>query len=395
MSVQPAANNRKGAARLNSPPHASYVYVDTREALGELIGRMGQAERVAVDTEADSLYHYFEKVCLIQVSVAGDEYLVDPLCGIDLAPFLAALSDTVVILHDAGYDLRMLRASFGFRPGGEVFDTMLAAQLLGHGKFGLAAMLGRYFGVVLSKHGQKADWSRRPLSTAQLEYAACDTRHLQALADTLRAELQQRGRLDWHRESCERMVEATARDPKRDPDNAWRIKGLKGLDRRQLCFVREVWLWRDGQARAADLPPFKVLGNQQLLDVALRAATQRTGEPLSGVKLPRNCTGRRLAALEQAIREARGLPQSEWPRPRPREPRRGAPPPSLDALRAESARVAGGLGIDPAVLAPRAMMEAVALQLPESVEEIIECSGMMRWQADLLAAGLLRILHGA
>src|SRR5215510_5789881 len=195
---------------LNTPSDG-YVYVRERSSVQILLQRIGTAERVALDTEADSLHSYFEKVCLVQLSLGGEHYLIDRLAGLDLNGLLQALADKPLILHGGDYDFRMLRASMGFRPRGEVFDTMIAAQLLGFEQIGLAALTERFFAITIGKEGQKSDWSRRPLGQKQLCYAVNDTRFLERLADRLHGELSARGRIDWHTESCRAMVETSAR----------------------------------------------------------------------------------------------------------------------------------------------------------------------------------------
>src|SRR4029434_2987994 len=166
-------------------------------------------------------HNYFEKVCLIQLSIDGEHELVEPLAGLELREFFAALATKPLIFHAGDYDLRILRASTGFRPNGEIFDTMIAAQLLGVDQLGLAALIERYFAVAIGKEGQKSDWSQRPLSEKQLQYAVNDTRYLEALADRLAAELEAKGRVEWHQESCRAMVQASGRDNPRDPEEAW------------------------------------------------------------------------------------------------------------------------------------------------------------------------------
>ena len=180
---------------------------------------------MAVDTEADSLHHYFEKVCLLQLSLQGRTYLVDPLADIPMEPLLKALAVKKLVFHGAEYDLRMLMAGYHFRPQGEVFDTMLAAQLVEGRACSLVTLAEKYLGVELTKQGQRSDWSRRPLTEAQLRYACNDTRHLEAIADHLQGELRRLDRLEWHRESCRRMVKATGQEKTPgDPERVWRIK---------------------------------------------------------------------------------------------------------------------------------------------------------------------------
>jgi ribonuclease D len=369
------------------PISGGYIYVRERPALEKMIERVYSVERVALDTEADSLHNYFEKVCLIQLSMSDEHYLIDPLAGLDLTGFVAALSEKPLILHGGDYDLRMLRGSMGFRPRCEVFDTMIAAQLLGMEQVGLAALVERFFAVVIGKEGQKSDWSHRPLSEKQLHYAVNDTRFLEQLADQLGGKLRERGRVDWHRESCRAMVESTGRDSLRDPEEAWRIKGAGRLSRRQMAYLREIWRWRDQQARQANLPPFKVLRNEQILEVLLWSESH-PGSPLSeGPKLPRNITGPRLAGLEAAVARSAGLPPARWPQPikHPSEqPLSNECKERVAALRAECARIAKELEIAASTLAPRAAIEAIARSGSRGVDAILRNSGLLRWQAELL-----------
>ena len=180
---------------MNTSETDGFVYVRDDAVLATLSDRIDSAARIAVDTEADSLHNYFEKVCLIQLSIDGAHYLVDPLAGLELRGFLEVLAAKPLIFHAGDYDLRILRASTGFRPTGDVFDTMIAAQLLGIEQIGLAALLDRCFAVSIGKEGQKSDWSQRPLSDKQLHYAVNDTRYLEALAERLADELHAKGRL--------------------------------------------------------------------------------------------------------------------------------------------------------------------------------------------------------
>ncbi len=292
-----------------------------------------------------------------------------------------------LILHGGDYDLRMMRASLGFRARREVFDTMIAAQLLGIEQIGLAALIERFLGVTIEKAGQKSDWSRRPLSAKQLSYAVNDTRFLEPLAGCLARELSERGRLEWHVQSCRAMVESTGRDKSRDPEDAWRISGAGWLTRRQLAYLRELWHWRDEHARRANQPPFKVLGNQQILELITWAESHPSAPLQQGPKLPRHIRGSLLTTLEKALARAAGMSQSQLPELRRRERRE---PPSaeclkrIDTLRGACARIAKELGIAASTLAPKAALESIAWSRPRTVDEIMESGGRLRWQAELL-----------
>jgi ribonuclease D len=380
---------------LNAPGAIEFSFVRERASLDDLIRRIGAALRVALDTEADSLHNYFEKVCLIQLSLGDEHYLVDPLAGLELGGFLEALAEKPLILHGGDYDLRMLRASLDFRPRREVFDTMIAAQLLGIEAIGLAALIAQFFEITIGKEGQKSDWSRRPLSQKQLHYAVNDTRYLEPLAERLAAELSARRRLDWHVESCQAMVEASGRDRTRDPEEAWRIKGAGRMSRRQLAYLREIWRWRDEHARRANRPAFMIFGNQQIFEL-IEWTESHPGVPLEqGPKLPRNIRGTLLTTLQEAIARAAGMAEAQWP-----ERKRGERVEALsaddmeklNALRGACAAIAKELEIAASTLAPKAALDAIVRSRPRTLDEIIERGGLLRWQAELVQGAVQKCL---
>jgi len=208
-------------------------------------------------------------------------------------------------------------------------------------------------------------------------------------------ELGARGRVDWHRESCGAMVVSTGRDHGRDPEEVWRIKGAGRLTRRQLACLRELWRWRDQHARSANLPSFKVLGNQEILGL-VQWAEPHPGVPLhQGPRLPRNIVGAQLTTLEEAITRAARMNEAEWPEPkkRNREALRNDCIEEINALHAECARIAKDLEIAASTLAPRAALEAIARSRPRSVDEIMKSAGLLRWQAELVQGSVEKCLH--
>src|SRR6266487_4979031 len=273
--------------------------------LAELLPQIENVDRVAVDTEADSLHCYREKLCLLQVSLPGRDYVVDPLAGVDLAPLCAALERKEIVLHGADFDLRLLRRGLNFMPQ-RIFDTVIGARLLGIREFSLAALVKRYFDVELGKGSQKANWARRPLSARMLEYAMNDTHYLLPLADCLESELRERDRLDWLRQSCQRAIEQAAIERVRDEDELWRIRGCGSLRGREAAVLRALWQWREKEAEAADRPPFHILQNHQLLN----AATSFASGSMPDYK---HFSSRRRQAFRQAAQAAMQLPESEWP----------------------------------------------------------------------------------
>jgi ribonuclease D len=363
-----------------------FIYIDTDSEFKTLIEDIKAADRISLDTEADSLHHYYEKVCLIQMSIGKTHYILDPLAETDLKDFLKQLAKKPLILHDADYDLRMMKSSFGFRPKNEVFDTKLAAQILGYTEFSLAALVKRFFDVTLPKHGKKSDWSRRPLSTAQIKYAFNDTRYLAQLADKLTRRLNKLNRLSWHKETCELMIAATGRDNNRDLENAWRIKGVSRLERKELALARSIWHWREKEAQKVDLPPFKIMVNHLILDLAVWAARYPKKSLKYGPKLPRTCAGKRFEALQKAIRKGLKVPPNEWPKQRKPTHTRNDVPDCRDRvliLRRECSRLAEELDIETSFLASRATLAAIARKRPKTTREIMESGPMMRWQADI------------
>jgi ribonuclease D len=343
------------------------------EELNAWCDAQGPAQRIAVDTEGDSLHCYFEKLCLIQLSVLDQDLIVDPLSGIDFTRFNQFLLDRVAVFHGCDYDLRMLRRGAGFVPGA-VFDTYLAARLLGIKEVGLASLVKSYFGLDLPKSSQKANWARRPLTSVMLDYAINDTKYLLTLADRLEAQLREINRWPWYEESCARAVAATAEDRERDPERVWKVAGSAVLSPYGLAVLRELWFWRDTEAQKVDRPSFQIMRNEELIQLAKNA--------VSGAKLrpPSWLPNARRRRLEETIEQALQIPESAWPQRAKSVRVRSSPEQEqrLDQLRAKRDAVSTELGLDPAIVASRGILEAVSRE-PESAPKML-----MDWQRALL-----------
>jgi ribonuclease D len=346
--------------------------IDTDAKLAAFLPEMERAERLGVDTEADSLHSYREKLCLLQISFGGADFLIDPLARMDLAPLRAALTGKELVLQGADYDLRLLRRSFAFEAT-KVFDTVIAARLLGIREFSLQALIQRYFEVTLPKGSQKANWARRPLPREMAEYAMNDTHYLLALAEKMEAELRARGRHDWFEQSCRRAVEAAAVERTRDEDDAWRISGGGALRGKAAAVLRALWRWREKEAEAVDRPPFHVLQNHLLIKAAMQFVAGETPEF-------RHFSPRRRRTFIDAANEALELPESEWPQRkrgtghRPtREMERRA-----EALRQRRDQAANEQGIEASFIAARGALDALAAD--ESRSEAL----LVPWQRQLL-----------
>ena len=347
--------------------------IQTQAALADLAARIAGTGRVGVDTEADSLHCYHEKVCLVQVGLPGADELVDPLAGLDLAPLLDALAGAGMVMHGADFDLRMLYRLGLDTPSG-VFDTMIAARLAGAGRYGYAALVAEHFGVALPKGQQKANWARRPLGPALARYARNDTRYLLPLAERLERRLAELGRLEWLEQTCRRAVEAARVTRERDPETEWRVRGSHTLGPRARAVLRALWHWRDDEARRADRPPFHVLSNAGLVDAAQRL--DRGDEAT-----PRHLHGTRLARFSRAADEALALDRERWPQ---RPPARARPrlaksqEKRLAALRRRRDETAAELAIDAELIAPRAALERIAGDGGDAGD------GLLPWQRALL-----------
>jgi ribonuclease D len=366
VAREPVTTKRHGAG--SRPP----PFVDSVQALNQMLSALAPPSRIAIDTEADSLHCYFEKLCLIQISVPGGDWLVDPLAGFSMDPLFAALTGKELILHGADYDLRLMRR-IGYEGPSRIFDTMIAARLSGVAEFSLAALLKKHFDLDIPKGSQKANWAKRPLPQTMLDYAVNDTRHLHKLAEIYEAELRRLGRFPWFEQCCERAIRATESSRERDTEDAWRISGSGQLRDRPAAILRELWRWRDAEARAVDRPSFHILSNERLLKAAI---SFHEGHH---VDIPHLRGGRRRR-FEEAVDRALAMPKSEWPvlvrqvRQRPSRDQED----QMKDLRTKRDAVAAELNLDPSLIAPKAAIEGLVLHDSEAPKQL------MPWQRELL-----------
>jgi ribonuclease D len=373
----------------------AYVYLDTPDAVNRFLNTVAGTDAIALDTEGASYHRFVDRIYLLQLSTRDKSAIIDPL-PIGTPPVLGELlesPDVEVVFHDADYDLRLLQQDYGWHVR-NIFDTRVAAQLLGIRAFGLAALLERYFDIKLDKRHQRADWSRRPLSADMLEYAALDTAHLLALRDRLAEELDRAGRRAWAQEEFA-LLEGTRWSPE-DEDNAYlRIKGARDLTRRELAVLRELVPWRDAVARHSDRATFRVIGNEQLLAIA--KVQPPTRDALGSIKgMPRGLLESRGAELLAAVRRGLVVPEAELPRfPRaPRWERDTDFDARVIALKAVRDAAAQRLDLDPGVLGARDRLEAVARKNPATLEELAAIPELRRWQIEVMGEEFVRALRG-
>jgi ribonuclease D len=364
------------------PRISGFSLIDQPGQLQPLLTAIDQVNEVVMDTEADNMFRFRVRVCLLQFYVCGEVFLVDALAPLDLGSLWPRLAKKHLVMHGSDFDLRLLYDFCQFRAK-SLFDTMLAAQLLGRGRIGLASLIEDNFGVKLDKEGQKANWSRRPITPKLLDYAALDVWYLPALRDILARELKRLGRLDWMEQQCRAQIEAGVTGFSPPDENDWRIGRSERLRARGQTVLHAVWYWRQEQALRLDTPPFKVCSNELLLKLASFADEGASGdEILSSVNLGKR-HARLIGSLAAAVRG--GLDRD--PRTLPRRPGRD-PNHSpltqpeialLDRIKEERDKIASKISIEPTLIANRSQLSQIA-RTPRKLGEIL-----LPWQASLLA----------
>jgi ribonuclease D len=375
------------------------VLIETPEEVEKLAERLSRERVIAVDTEADSFYHYFDKLCLIQIGYKGGIALLDPLALPEkgLAPLGPIFENPAIrkIFHAADYDLYVLHRYAGFQLR-NLFDTMVSAQLLGYPAVGLGAIVERHFGVKMSKDQQRTDWSRRPLKPAQIAYAAADVEYLIELTNELERALRAKKRLTWAQAEFQSLEKKVWAEREFDAEGYLRIKGSKQLNPKALSVLRELFLMRDRRAREIDRPPFKVLGNGTLLDLAKNPPKSKRA--LAGRKGITELVVRRmgpdlLEAIEKgAAAEAPPAPaKKRQPGARRRLDRRAEP--RLERLKTWRERRARELELDPGVFCPNIVLEEIAWANPPGPEECAKLPQVKSWWAEGFAAEAVAVIH--
>lgn len=359
----------------------------------DLARSLGKYPVIAVDLEGDSMHSYQEKVCLLQFSWGEETVLVDPIAGADLSPLLEPLAnpDICKIFHAADYDIRCLARDFSVRIRG-LFDTMIAAQLLGEPRVGLGDILHKYFGVEMDKQYQRADWSKRPISEPMLHYAAEDTRYLEDLMGILRRKLEEKDRLWWAEEEF-RLLEQVRFAPPEGPA-CLQVKGAAALNPRQLEVLEQLINWRNAKARRRDHPVYKVMSNKALL--ALAAAMPRTESQLDKVDtVPPKLRQRHSGIILECVANALERPQEELPVP-PQRQRREIDPAAEErfkCLKQWRSRKAQELELDPGILVNNSILNRIAYMQPRHSDELAEIEGMRHWQRQVLGPELVAELR--
>jgi ribonuclease D len=360
----------------------AFQLLDQPGSLAPLLAALDRVDEVALDTEADNMYHYKTRVCLMQFLVGHEVYLVDVLApGMKLEALLTRLAKKHLLMHGSDFDLRLLHDLSGFRPK-SIFDTMLAAQLLGRPRIGLGSLLEDHFGVAVDKSGQKANWSARPITPKLLKYAALDVWHLPALRDILTKELTKLHRIEWLHQQCRAQIESGSTGFAPPTDIDWRIGRSERLRGPGLSVLHAIWHWRESQAQRLDTPPFKVCGNALLIQIAEAAEAGDSEESI----LHRVNLGKRHERIFPSFAAAVHAGLARDPKKLPRRPGRDPNHVSLtqaeielqDRIKADRDQIATKLGIEATLIANRSLLAQIA-RAPDKLDDFL-----LPWQADLL-----------
>jgi len=370
-----------------------YRLIETPQDLENLGVRLNQETSVALDLEGDSLYHYREKICLIQIAARTECFLIDPLIISDLSPLAPFLNnpDIIKILHGADYDIRSLYRDYQFQIQ-NLFDTESAARFLGLKETGLGALLGARFQIQLDKRFQKSDWSKRPLTDPMLSYAAADVAYLIPLAQSLMTDLEVLGRLPSVLEEGDRLCRVRF-NPSYQGPLFLQFKGGRHLDSRSLGLLENLLQFRKAQAEKRDRPLFKILGAEVLKTLALEKPL--TLEQLKGIKgLSAKLIDRLGEGLIECLKQGLAIPETDLPRfpPSIRPQINPAVAARVKALKGWREKKARELNLDPGVLISNALIDQIGEKNPTGPEDLELIPELRQWQHQAFGPEILQVL---
>ena len=384
-------------SELTLPPP---VLVADQESLARLVAALATCPAVAVDTESNSLHAYRERVCLLQFSTPSADFIVDPLRVSDLSPLRPLFANPAQqkIFHAAEYDIICLRRDYQFEFA-NLWDTMSAARTLGWPQVGLAAILDTQFGVKMNKKFQRADWKRRPLLPEQLDYARLDTHYLVALRDTQIEALTAAGRLEEAEEEFARLARlgadadpetagAAPQLPSQSPTAFWRVKGARDLTAAQAAILQAVFAYREQQAERQDCPPFKVMGEPTLMELARLAP--REVKDLEGLPgMTPDQIRRHGTYILQAVQRGLEAP----PQRRPQVERESDEVQDrYDQLHTWRKEKAKKRGVESDVILPRTALWGMARRPPRTRDDLEQIADFGPWRREAYGAEILSLL---
>ncbi len=366
------------------------IWIDHPAALVRLADVLLRQTVIAVDTESNSLFAYQEQVCLIQFSTDTNDYLVDPLVLADLSPLGPVFANPTIekVFHAAEYDVICLKRDFGFEFN-NLFDTMLAARILGRSGLGLGTLLEEEFGLQVDKRLQRANWARRPLPPSMASYARMDTHYLIALRNILEPQLIEAKRIGLAEEDFRRLTHTQPGPANNNGTSCWRIPGAQDLTPRQAAILMQLCVYREERAQAINQPPFRILPNQTLLELAQLMPRKRSELNqvfgLSPKLIDRYGAGL-LAAVERGIVGP--------PAYRPASQRLSdAVIWRIEALRNWRKLTAREMGVESDIVLPRDLLEIIAERNPHTIEELSQILADSPWRLSHFGGQLLDLLN--
>ncbi|MDB5041719.1 MAG: putative Ribonuclease [Candidatus Eremiobacteraeota bacterium] len=378
---------------MNPSPSAELdvTIVDTPAALTELCERIARAPRVGIDTEFHTEKSYTPHLMVVQLLFDDGVAIVDPLALRDLRPLVDALAGARVVGHALSSDLRIMADAFETLPRA-AYDTQVAAAFVGYGlSISLLDLVRDLCGVTLRKSQTVSDWSTRPFTPKQVEYLVDDVRHLFDLEDKLEAKLAARGRETWAEEEMPALVQL--KSYRSDPRRLYlRISGNARMNRRELGILNELAILRDRYARERNIPLKYVLPDDVM--IGLVQLRPKTVDELSQLRRIDNGTRRNLGdRIVEAIARGEQIPEADLP---PRAPKPlGA---QRDALVSTMAVLISALAADndlpTTLLLPRAALERIAREAPQTPEELGDVVNLTSWRRHLAVAPLWQLLSG-
>ena len=378
---------------MNATDDIGYNIIESSSQLTQFVSQIENETAIGVDVEADSMYHFKEKVCLIQMATANINVVIDPLVIKDLSALkpIFKRSDILKIFHGADYDVRSLYRDFKFKIN-NMFDTELASRFLGFPETGLDAVLKKKFAVTLDKKFQRKDWSRRPLPREMIAYAAEDARYLLPLAQDLTTELKDRGRFSWVHEECEILSKVRPNTNGVDPLFV-NFKGAGKLDPRSLAILEALLQCRREIARKKDRPLFRIIGARPLLDLAETKPTDMKQLEKTRALSPKQ-VGMYGRLVLEAINSGLTIPKNDLPvYPRHKAPR----VPASAAERVKSLRKwrdsqAQKLSMDPSLILTKSLISTLAVQWPMKMSDLSRIKEIKKWQTREFGKEILKVL---
>lgn len=351
-------------------------FINTQKAWDTTATRLSYESELALDTESNSLHAYRERICLLQIGTREETFLVDPLAIPDLSTLGELLDNPsiVKILHGSDYDIRSFDRDYGFNIQ-SLFDTETAARFLGQTSPNLAAVLETFLEVSIPKSRkiQRSNWAVRPLTQLAQEYAANDVHYLVQLAQQLQQHLARMERLEWVQEECQRLGQARYSQPDSPRQTFLRAKGAEQLEPQAMAVFRELFLWRDEEAQRQDLPPFRVVNNESLVNLAQVSTRDSRTSPEQALEVVPNVPARYRQQLRLAIEQGVAAPEVHRP-----QPTRNANPwtpecrSRLQRLKQWRTKRAASLNLDPALVWPAVSLERLALQPQDWRAEVLD-----------------------